>query len=204
VSRGAVSRSTRGRRCAEPGLLLRRSAEARLLRRRTKPGLRLLRWSAEPRRLLLSRRRAKARLLMRGRRAKATGWRSGRRSVTAWRSRRRCLSAKRRRRHAEHGALELRLRGRGGAGSSLRRGLGRNAGGSSRGSTWSARSARTRDPARAVHHEHRALELRGGSALQIEPALLASCRRVFVLSPTVRAKHESTSAGQIADKPGLP
>jgi hypothetical protein len=119
---------------------------------------------------------------------KATGWLPGRWSLSAGCRSWRRLPAKRWRRNTQHRALELRLGHRSRTGRwPLRRGS--RAGRRSSGSGLRTGRTGTRDPARRVHHEHRALELRGRSALQVEPALLAGRRRVFVLSPTVRAKH---------------
>jgi hypothetical protein len=61
-------------------------------------------------------------------------------------------------------------------------------------------SRRRRDGRRRLRglrliHQHRALELRGRSALQVEAALAAGLRAIRVLGPTIRAEHSSTSNG---------
>jgi hypothetical protein len=43
-----------------------------------------------------------------------------------------------------------------------------------------------------VHHQHRAFELRGSSALDVEPALRTRLRGIRILGPTVRAEHSAT------------
>jgi hypothetical protein len=116
----------------------------------------------------------------------------GGRRLRSWnRCRWRHLRAERWRRDAEHRPFELGTRsgrhsGTGRlSGRHLRTGRGTRRGGrSSKSRTGAARTRRLR-----VHHEHRALELRGSRALQIEPALLAGRRRIVVLSATVRAKQ---------------
>jgi len=56
-----------------------------------------------------------------------------------------------------------------------------------------SRPGRTRRRARGgrIHHQHGPLELGGRRTFQVEPALLAGRRRVFVLSPTIRAKQSA-------------
>ena len=120
-----------------------------------------------------------------------TGWRrcrgrssgSGRRRAAWRRWCGRCGRAGRGRRDTEHRALELRL----GCGRRGRRsGRGRCAARSR--STTSAWAWNVR---RRVHHQHRALELGGRRALQVEAALCASRAVIRILRPTVRAKHSS-------------
>jgi hypothetical protein len=48
-----------------------------------------------------------------------------------------------------------------------------------------------RDGGGRVHHQHRALELRGAGALQVEATLAASRRRIRILGPTVRTEHST-------------
>jgi hypothetical protein len=46
-----------------------------------------------------------------------------------------------------------------------------------------------------IHHQHRALELRGSLTLQLETALLAGVCGILVLSAAVRAKHSNYLRG---------
>jgi hypothetical protein len=117
------------------------------------------------------------------RRAEATGTR--RRAL-------RLRSTKGGRRDAEHRSFQLSARCGRSCGRGRRGGRSRH-GGAGRRSAWSwCWNGRLQTGGR-VHHQHRALELRGSGTFQAEPALLAGRRRFLVLGPTVRTKHSKTS-----------
>ncbi len=130
----------------------------------------------------------------RGRHGRLMSWRSGRRLRSAKRPAnpaarrrdpRRRGAAPYGRRDADHGALEsIRHAGRGpdrarGTGCAGRAGRHRRRGG------WSSAWSRSR----LIHHQHRALELRRGSALQLKVTLGARLGRVGVLRATIRTEH---------------
>jgi hypothetical protein len=73
-----------------------------------------------------------------------------------------------------------------------------------RGGCSGSRCWRARPQARRrIHHQHRALELRGRGTFEAEPALLAGGRRFFVLSPTVRTKHSKYLPQRFDGAPSL-
>jgi hypothetical protein len=76
----------------------------------------------------------------------------------------------------------------------------------SSGRTWHRRSRSPGGPAasrrlrysgdlRLIHHQHRSLELRGGSTLEMKIALRAGLSRIRVLRATVRTEHSAPPSG---------